>query len=348
MAMAPPPLGPLRVGPLVVDPPVLLAPMAEVTDLAFRTICEELGVGLTVTEFLSAHALVAGAEKVRRKLAASTGGRPFAVQLFGPDEEPLVRAARLAAEHGAALVDLNMGCPAQKIVWNGRGRPNELCKGSGAALMLDPERAARLTAAVRGALPAAIPVSVKIRSGWDATRRNAPEFARAMVAAGAALVTVHGRTRAQGYSGVVDLELIRAVRDALPPEIPVCGNGDVVDVASFRRMVAETGCDAVMVGRGAIGNPWIFAALRADLRGEAPPPPPDRRERLRVLLRHLALCREHTPDNLVWEARKLICRYAKGQAGAARLRARTMELGAIEELTDLACEFFAAKRNAPI
>ena len=335
------PLPPLRVGDLVVDPPVLLAPMAEVTDLAFRTICEELGAGLTITEFLSAHALVAGAAKTMRKLVASTGGRPFGVQLFGREEAPLQRAALLAADCGAALVDLNLGCPAQKVVWDGKGQPNATCRGAGAALMLDPDRAVRLTAAVRAALPPGIPLSVKMRSGWDAQRRNAPALAPRLCAAGAALVTVHGRTRAQGYSGEVDLETIRQVRAAVPPATPVCGNGDVVDVPSFERMVAATGCDAVMIGRGAIGRPWVFAAIRAHLRGQPPPPPPDRREKLRVLMRHLALCREHDPDNVVWEARKLVCRYAKGEPGAARLRARAMGLEAIEALTDLACDFFS-------
>jgi tRNA-dihydrouridine synthase B len=335
-------LPPLQVGPLVVDPPVLLAPMAEVTDVAFRTICEELGAGLTVTEFLSAHALVAGAEKARRKLRASAAGRPFGVQLFGRDEAPLVRAALLAVDSGAALVDLNMGCPAQKVVWEGKGQPNATCRGSGVALMLDPDLAVRLVAAVRAALPAAVPLSVKLRSGWDEQRKNAPELAPRLGAAGAALVTVHGRTRAQGYSGVVDLETIRRVRAAVPAGIPVCGNGDVVDVASFERMRTETGCDAVMIGRGAIGNPWVFATLRAHLRGEPLPAPPDRREKLRVFMRHLALCREHEPQNVVWEARKLVCRYAKGEPGAAKLRARAMDLEAIEALTDLACDFFSA------
>ncbi|MBI5478705.1 MAG: tRNA-dihydrouridine synthase [Deltaproteobacteria bacterium] len=332
---------PLRVGALVVDPPVLLAPMAEVTDLAFRTICEEFGAGLTVTEFLSAHALCAGAEKTRRKLRPSAGGRPYGVQLFGREAAPLVRAALLAADSGAALVDLNMGCPARKVVWDGKGQPDATCRGSGAALMLDPDLAVRLVAAVRAALPAAIPLSVKLRSGWDERRKNAPELAPRLGAAGAALVTVHGRTRAQGFGGEVDLETIRQVRAAVPAGIPVCGNGDVVDVESFERMRTATGCDAVMIGRGAIGNPWVFAAIRAHLRGQPPPAPPDRREKLRVLMRHLALCREHEPANVVWEARKLVCRYARGEPGAARLRARAMSMEAIEALTDLACEFFA-------
>jgi tRNA-dihydrouridine synthase B len=334
-------LGPLRVGALVVDPPVLLAPMAEVTDLAFRTICEELGAGLTITEFLSAHALCAGAEKTRRKLRASAGGRPFGVQLFGREEAPLQRAALLAADCGAALVDLNMGCPAQKVVWDGKGQPNATCRGSGAALMLDPDLAVRLVEAVRAALPPEVPLSVKLRAGWDEHHKNAPTLAPRLCAAGAALLTVHGRTRAQGFGGEADLETIRQVRVAVPPEIPVCGNGDVVDVATFERMRAATGCDAVMIGRGAIGNPWVFAAIRAHLRGEPSPAPPDRREKLRVLMRHLALCREHDPAKVAAEARKLVCRYAKGEPGAAKLRAQAMELDAIEALTDLACDFFA-------
>jgi len=335
-----PRLPPLRVGQLTIDPPLILAPMADVTDLPFRTICEELGAGFTITEFLSAQGLALGAEKLRRKLASSAGQRPFGVQLFGRDKEALTKAALMAVEAGASLIDLNMGCPARKIVGETQTSPESL-RGCGAALMLEGDLAARLVEALRCALPPSIPVTVKMRAGWDARTINAPDLAARMASAGAAMVTVHGRTRSQGYGGTVDLGVIRRVRERVPKEVPVCGNGDVVDIPSFERMVSETGCNAVMIGRGAIGNPWIFADLRAHLFGLKVLGRPDRREKLRVLMRHLALVRAHDPQNLVHEAQKLICRYAKGEPGAARLRAAVMAMKEVEELTEAASRFFA-------
>jgi nifR3 family TIM-barrel protein len=341
----------VRLGRLEIRPPVILAPMADVTDLPLRTICEELGAGLTVTEFLSAHALAAGAAAIVRRLTASRGGRPFGVQLFGRAIAPMERAAALAVECGAALVDLNMGCPARKVVWGGQPRGGDgVCRGAGVALMLDPEYAARLVAAVRAVVPPAIPVTVKHRAGWDAQHQNAPEFARAMVAAGAAAVTVHGRTKVQGFSGQVDLGIIRAVREALPPEVPVVGNGDVTDVASYLRMRRETGCDAVMIGRAAMTNPWVFALLRAHEEGRPLPPPPTAAEKHRLFLRHVGLCEEIHPESACREARKVLCRYAKGMRGASELRQSVMRADTMREVLDLGARFFAAARppRAPV
>src|SRR5512143_1978247 len=260
----------VRIGPIQIDTPVILAPMAAVTDLPFRTIAEELGVGFTITEFLSAHALASKDPKKTGKLTASLDGRRFGVQIFGREEDAMAEAARMAVAIGASLVDINMGCPAKRVV----------AGECGSALMREPEIAQELVRAVVDAVPAHIPVTVKHRAGWDQAHRNAPEFACAMVEAGAKMITVHGRTRTQGFSGQSDPDIIQQVRDAVPPRIPVVGNGDVVDVAGYLRLREHTGCDAVMIGRGALGNPWLFARLREVSAGRPDPGPPGLDERL--------------------------------------------------------------------
>jgi nifR3 family TIM-barrel protein len=302
---------PMRVGPVVVDPPVLLAPMAAVTDLPFRTVAEEHGVGLTITEFLSAHALSVGDPKTVGKLTASLDGRRFGVQIFGREEAPMAHAARIAVEIGASLVDINMGCPAKRVV----------AGECGSALMREPEIAQRLVRAVVDAVPADIPVTVKHRAGWDAAHRNAPEFACALVEAGARMITVHGRTRTQGFAGQSDLEIIREVREAVPASIPVVGNGDVVDVAGYARMREATGCDAVMIGRGALGNPWLFARCAAIAAGHPDPGPPTLEERLAVFRRHVGLIHQlKTGPRVLHEVRKACAWYARGLYGCNRLR----------------------------
>src|SRR5678815_3351057 len=213
----------MRIGDLAVDVPVLLAPMAAVTDLPFRTVCEEFGVGLTITEFLSAHALSVGDPKTTGKLTASLGGRRFGVQIFGREEERMEDAARLAVSIGASIVDINMGCPAKRVV----------AGECGSALMREPQIAQDLVRAVVRAVPAHVPVTVKHRAGWNESNKNAPEFACALVEAGAKMITVHGRTRTQGFAGKSDPEIIRRVREAVPSHIPVVGNGDILDVEGY-------------------------------------------------------------------------------------------------------------------
>src|SRR4029079_10083139 len=208
----------MRVGSVVIETPVLLAPMAAVTDLPFRTVAEELGVGFTITEFLSAHALAVGDKKTTGKLTASLDGRQFGVQIFGREEAAMGEAARMAVAIGASLVDINMGCPAKRVV----------AGECGSALMREPQIAQELVRAVVNAVPANIPVTVKHGAGWDQRHRNAPEFAYAMVEAGAKMITVHGRTRTQGFSGKSDPDIIRQVRDALPSHIPLVGKGGVI------------------------------------------------------------------------------------------------------------------------
>jgi tRNA-dihydrouridine synthase B len=307
----------VRVGPLQIDVPVLLAPMAAVTDLPFRTVCEELGVGLTITEFLSAHALTAGARKAVDKMTASLDGRRFGVQIFGRELDVMARAAEMAISIGASLVDINMGCPAKRVV----------AGECGSALMKEPELAQEIVRTVKRAVPSDVPVTVKHRTGWDDRHRNAPEFACALVEAGAQMVTVHGRTRSQGFGGVCDLETIRRVREAVPSHVPIVGNGDVKDVSAYRRMREATGCDAVMIGRGALGNPWLFRSLRAVAAGEDDPGPPTLDERAHVFERHAALILRHSPPKMHFvELRKACAWYSKGLAHGNALRQRVWSI----------------------
>ena len=322
----------MRVGDLTIETPVILAPMAAVTDLPFRTVAEELGVGFTITEFLSAHALAIGDKKTAGKMTASLDGRRFGVQIFGREEGPMGEAAPMAVAIGASLVDINMGCPAKRVV----------AGECGSALMREPAMAQRLVRAVVDAVPANVPVTVKHRAGWNQDNLNAPEFACALVDAGAKMITVHGRTRTQGFSGKSDNAIIRKVREAVPAHIPVVGNGDVIDVDGYLRMRAETGCDAVMIGRGALGNPWLFARLREITAGRPDPGPPTLVERLDVFRKHVALIeRLKSGPRTLHEVRKACAWYARGLYGCNALRLRvweTPDLGAARGLVE---DFFA-------
>lgn len=321
----------MRIGNIELNPGALLAPMEAVTDLPFRTVCEELGASLTFTEFLSAEALTRGAAKAVGRMWPSLEGRRFAVQIFGREPDALARAALMAAEVGASIVDINMGCPAKKVT----------AGACGSALMREPALAAELVRAVRRVLPAQIPVTVKHRAGWDECSINAASFASALVDAGAAMITVHGRTRAQGFSGVARMEPIAAVRAALPPSIPVVGNGDVKDVVAYQRMRRETGCDAVMVGRGAMGNPWFFAALAALERGEPDPGEPTLDDRRRVWRRHAQLVLDHSPERMrIHELRKTLAWYSRGLFGGSSLRQRSFSVDGPDALLALGEDFF--------
>jgi nifR3 family TIM-barrel protein len=328
----------MRIGDVDIGPGALLAPMEAVTDLPFRTVCEEHGAALTTTEFLSAQALTRGAVKATGRMWASLGGRRFAVQVFGREPEVLAQAARMAADIGAILVDINMGCPARKVTAG-------LC---GSALMREPDLAASIVDAVRAALPDSIPVTVKHRAGWDDLSMNAAAFARRMVDAGAALITVHGRTRAQGFSGAVRLAPIAEVRAALPRRIPVVGNGDIDSVADYLDMKRETGCDAVMIGRAARGNPWLFRAVRAADEGQPLPDPPTVNERRAVWRRHADLVAEYAvPKMVLHELRKTLAWYSRGLHSGAELRHRCFAESKPSALFDLGEAFFAslAKRE---
>jgi tRNA-dihydrouridine synthase B len=230
-----------------------------------------------------------------------------------------------------------MGCPAKKVV----------AGECGSALMREPLLAQELVKTVRRAVPRDVPVTVKHRAGWDETHRNAPEFACALVEAGAAMITVHGRTRTQGFSGRSDLEIIRKVRDAVPGEVPVVGNGDVVDLEGYRRMRGETGCDAVMIGRGALGNPFLFRAIRAVEGGDADPGPGSSEERAAAWTRHVGLILALTEARRhVTELRKACAWYAKGLPGANALRQSVWGLGEAAAIMDTGRGFFTELARA--
>jgi nifR3 family TIM-barrel protein len=294
-----------------------LAPLAGVSDRPFRTICREMGAAFAYTEMVSAHGLVHGSEQTASYLDRDPEENPFAVQIFAAEPEVLARGAAAAVRHGAGIVDINMACPVKKVCG----------AGAGAALAREP---ARVEAAVRAARAAAgVPVTVKIRAGWDEANLNGPEVARAAEQGGAAAVSVHGRTRAQMYSGRADWSRIGAVKRAV--RIPVLGSGDVWTAADALRMRAETGCDAVLVARGACGNPWIFRELAARERGDAPPPPPTRDEWLAVVLRHVELQIQHrlrrsggdpgaAEEAAVRELRRHLLWYTRGRKGGVRFR----------------------------
>lgn len=294
---------------------VLLAPMAGVTDLAFRSICREYGADMTYTEMVSAKALSFANQKTIHLLDLAEGENSVAVQLFGHEPEILAAQASWVEQtmgEKLAYLDINMGCPARKIA----------TKGDGSALMKDPELAARIVRAITNAVDA--PVTVKFRRGWAQGEETAPEFAQIMEEAGAAAVAVHGRFAQQMYRGSADWGVIARVKEAVT--IPVIGNGDVKRGEDAARMLAETNCDAVMIGRGAQGNPWIFAEAQAALKGEPTPARPTVDEKIAMARRHAELLTKLEGRNIV-RMRKHAAWYMTGvpRASGARERINTCE-----------------------
>jgi tRNA-dihydrouridine synthase B len=291
--------------------PLLLAPMESITDGPFRRQARRLGADLVFTEFVSAEGLTHGARQCAEKLVFSPAERPIGIQVFGHRVDPVVEAARRAEAAAPDLIDLNFGCPARKVAGH----------GAGAALLREPERLEAMTRAVVAAVRA--PVTAKIRIGWDESSVNAIEIAQRLEAAGVAGITVHARTRAQGFAGRADWSWIARVVGAVA--VPVAGNGDVREPADAARMFAETGCAAVMIGRAAMGNPWIFRRTRHYLETGELPEEPSIEERLGTILEHLRdSVAEKGEPRAVLEMRKHYRGYLRGLAGAARLRAALM------------------------
>lgn len=302
-----------------------LAPMAGVADRAFRELCVSYGACYAVGEMASAKGISLSDRNSAQLLSLSREERPAAVQLFGDDPMILAQAAKRAMDFTPDCIDLNMGCPAPKIAGN----------GGGAALMKKPELAQAITKAVVSSVP--VPVTVKLRLGWDEKSINVQDLAQRCEAAGAAAVCVHARTRAQMYAPPVRLDYIRAVKQSL--NIPVIGNGDVQGGHSAAAMLQETGCDLVMVGRGAMGRPWVFRQINAFLQDGTVLPEPPVEERMAVMLTHIdRLCTYKGAYIGMREARKHAAWYMKGIRGAAGFRQRIGALSTMDELRGLAKE----------
>ncbi len=305
---------------------LVLAPMAGVCDAPFRRICKEMGCGLVYTEMISAMALVYDNRRTLEMIRIFDDERPVAVQLFGSDPDVMARAAATVEQLGADILDINMGCPAPKIVRSGEG----------AALMCRPGLAWEIVRAVRAACT--VPVTVKIRKGWDEETANAVEFAMGCVEAGADAVAVHGRTRAEGYSGAADWSVIARVAQAVP--VPVLGNGDVDSPEAAARMLDKTGCAAVMVGRGALGNPWIFRRALSLISTGQLLPEPGARERIAMAIRHLKDVAAFKGDEVAAsQMRKHLAWYVRGLRGAARVREAIMAAPTLSALQGVLAQY---------
>ena len=300
----------VKIGNVEICGPLTLAPMAGVTDAPFRALCRAQGAALTCTEMVSAKALVYHDEKTKQLLWSPPDEHPAAVQIFGHEPEVMAEAAPMALEYsGADILDINMGCPVGKVIRS----------GDGSALMRDPELAGRVIEAVVKAVDA--PVTVKFRKGWDGGNVNAVAFAQMCQQAGAAAIAVHGRTREQYCSGKADWREIAKVKSAV--SVPVIGNGDVFTGEDALAIISETGCDFVMIARGALGNPWIFRDALALYRGEEKPEAPSAEERIRMLMRHFSdLIAFKGEYAAVREMRKQVGWYLKGIRGSAEVRRR--------------------------
>ena len=308
---------------------LLLAPMAGVSDEAFRALCREQGADLAFTEMVSAKGLSYANEKTRHLLALAPGEDQVAVQLFGHESDTMAaQAAWIEQEMGESLayLDVNMGCPARKIV----------SKGDGSALMREPGLAASIVRAIRAAV--AHPVTVKFRRGWAMGAETAPDFARRMEDAGACAVAVHGRFAEQLYRGSADWDVVARVKEAV--DVPVIGNGDVRSGADAVALTARTGCDAVMIARGAEGNPWVFAQAKAALAGVPEPPAPDARERIAMARRHARLLARREGKNIV-RMRKHAMWYLAGLPGAAAARAKINACVSVEDFDRVFDELLA-------
>lgn len=320
----------MKIGNVEIKNGICLAPMAGVADRAFRELCIDYGAGYVVSEMVSAKGFTMGDKKSRQLLTLGDKENPAGIQLFGDDPLIMAKAAKLCKEFKPDIIDINMGCPAPKIAMN----------GGGASLMRKPELAGEVIKEVVNATD--LPVTVKIRKGWDDDSVNAVEIAQIAEKNGAQAVTVHGRTRVQMYSGTVDYDIIAKVKQAV--DIPVIGNGDIVDEQSAAIMLEKTNCDGIMIGRGALGNPWIFRRLNAYLTECRVLPEVGVNEKMVVMLKHIKKIIEYKGEyTAMREARHHAAYYTKGIRGSAAYRKEISSFEHFEQLEELAYKI--AKEN---
>ena len=317
----------MKIGNIEINKFASLAPMAGVTDRAFREICSLFGVAYFTSEMISAKGLIYNSQKTFRMLERSEMESPFAIQLFGSEPEDFKKAVYLLSESKPDIIDINMGCPATKIVK----------ENSGSALMKNPKLCGEIVKAAVS--ESKVPVTVKIRSGWNKNNINAVEVAKICEYNGASCVTVHGRTKEQGYSGSSDLEVIKSVKSAV--SIPVIGNGDIVDAITAKKMMEYTNCDMIAVGRGAMGNPWIFSEINSAFNDEILFIEPTLSERAEIMKLHIEKLCGYKGENVgIKEARKHIACYIKGIDGAANFRKLAFETKTKEELISLCYKLY--------
>lgn len=321
----------MQIGNLKIQGCAALAPMAGVADRAFRELCVSYGAAYVVSEMISSKGVSMGDRKSKALMQLSESERPAGVQIFGSEPEIMAESVKTVLRVSPDFVDINMGCPAPKIAGN----------GGGASLMRHPQLAKDIVQSVVDAC-GNVPVTVKIRSGWDFDSLNAVEMAKNAQEAGALAVTVHGRTRQQMYAPPVNLQIIAEVKKSV--SIPVIGNGDIVDGPSAAQMLEDTNCDFLMVGRGALGRPWVFSQINAYLQHGIILPEPPVSERMRVMVEHVRKICEYKGERIgIREARKHAAWYAKGIRGAAKYRKDLSLLESVEQLEELA--FKISKEN---
>lgn len=323
-----------KIGNIEIKNQIVLAPMAGISNPSYMKICEEMGVGYAITELLSAEAIVRENKKTLEMLnGIDKLNIPVAIQIFGSDAATMAKAAQIITNlHQKALIDINMGCPVPKVALRAQ---------AGSALLKNPDRVREIVKAVVAAVP--IPVTVKIRSGWDMNSINAPIIAKICEEAGAQAIAIHGRTRSQGYTGSVDLDIIKAVKESV--SIPVIGNGDIRSCYDAKKMLDYTGCDAVMIGRGVLGNPWLIRDCVNYLEECLPPESVSIKEKIEMIKKHMHLLIEQKGEKLaILEMRSHFAWYLKGIANSSKIRVSLQQaktekevLELLKELEDLTC-----------